>query len=44
MNFPHNLEFIEQKYHKNIKQIEEIYNKRPIIPINHIFIFIYIIS
>ena len=30
MNFPHNLEFIEQKYHKNIKQIEEIYNKRPI--------------
>lgn len=30
MNFPHNLEFIEQKYHKNIKQIEEIYNKHPI--------------
>ena len=24
MNFPHNLEFIEQKYHKNIKQIKEI--------------------
>jgi len=30
MNFPHNLEFIEQQYHNNVKKIKEIYNKNQI--------------
>ena len=30
MNFPPNLEFIEQKYHNNVTKIKEIYNKKPI--------------